>query len=212
MSEKNIIIKGKFNTDKIPFVFMGIGITLAFFAIAYSGYVFNNTSLVVRWDYDYDFWAYFWGEFFNIELVYGYLFLISLGLFATGLFLKLFTAESELNVTDSNVFGFAPGKTVLDLPLTAIIAIHRVSFNGLSITSTSGITNFYLLENRDEVVNCLFGLIAGFQQNVCLVDTGASQMQSSGDLESLRELKNLFDLGIITQEEFDSKKKEILNL
>ena len=39
MSEKNIIIKGKFNTDKIPFVFMGIGITLAFFAIAYSGYV-----------------------------------------------------------------------------------------------------------------------------------------------------------------------------
>lgn len=40
----------------------------------------------------------------------------------------------------------------------------------------------------------------------------SNQNKSENDLGSLKELKSLLDEGIITQEEFDSKKSQILNL
>lgn len=39
-----------------------------------------------------------------------------------------------------------------------------------------------------------------------------SKSESSTDLKSLKELKSLLDEGIITQEEFDLKKKQILKI
>ena len=35
---------------------------------------------------------------------------------------------------------------------------------------------------------------------------------SDGGLNVLRELKELLDMGVITQEEFDAKKKQLLGL
>lgn len=45
-----------------------------------------------------------------------------------------------------------------------------------------------------------------------LVDTVAAQPKESGSFDDLKKLKELLDEGIITQEEFDAKKKQILGL
>ena len=47
------------------------------------------------------------------------------------------------------------------------------------------------------------------------LDVPAKQAQTVSydeQLESLNKLKNLFDAGVLTQEEFDAKKKEILGI
>ncbi|WP_081460877.1 SHOCT domain-containing protein [Fructobacillus fructosus] len=45
-----------------------------------------------------------------------------------------------------------------------------------------------------------------------MVNENNSSSSKSNNLSDLRELKSLLDEGIITQEEFDLKKKEILGI
>ncbi|KLV26232.1 hypothetical protein ABW02_12660 [Niallia circulans] len=44
------------------------------------------------------------------------------------------------------------------------------------------------------------------------IEARMKNQSSKSDLSSLKELKSLLDEGIITQEEFDLKKKQILNI
>ena len=44
------------------------------------------------------------------------------------------------------------------------------------------------------------------------INTGASHSQSSSNLDEIRKLKSLLDDGIITKEEFDLKKKQLLGI
>ena len=37
-------------------------------------------------------------------------------------------------------------------------------------------------------------------------------IQKSDPIEEIKKFKDLLDIGVITQEEFDKKKKELLNL
>ena len=42
--------------------------------------------------------------------------------------------------------------------------------------------------------------------------TGATVVQQVSAMDELKKLKELLDLGIVTQEEFDAKKKQLLGL
>lgn len=112
----------------------------------------------------------------------------------------------ELVVTESRVTGKL-GKKRVDLPVSQISSIGTLAFNGIFINTNSGQIAFQELTNRDEVYDCLAELIKNRQEPHTSVTTAPS-----GLTDELTELKKLFDAGIITQEEFDAKKKQLLGL
>ena len=63
-----------------------------------------------------------------------------------------------------------------------------------------------MLKNRDEIHSIVSQLIVDRQKQAVKSEAG----QSSAD--ELKKFKDLFDSGVITQEEFDAKKKQILKL
>lgn len=88
-----------------------------------------------------------------------------------------------------------------------------VSTRGLeniAIATASGMIIFPHLENRDKVVEVLSGLIAERQKNQPVQTIAREAPQTSAD--EIVRYKELLDQGIITQEEFNAKKRQLLGL
>ena len=119
-------------------------------------------------------------------------------------------------VTDKRVYG----KTLLgkrvDIPLDSISAVSLtfVLLGGLSVASSSGRITFYYAEHRNEIYSVLSNLLLERQQTKKEANnpvvTNIRQERSSAD--ELKKFKDLLDSGVITQEEFDAKKKQLLGL
>ena len=105
------------------------------------------------------------------------------------------------------------GKQV-DLPLDSISALGRGMFSSIAVATASGKITFWGISNRDEVHKAISGLLqsrqSGNKQEAVPVTHVTQQSQSSAD--ELMKYKELLDNGIITQEEFDAKKKQLLGL
>ena len=82
----------------------------------------------------------------------------------------------------------------------------KPAFNGISITSIGSVNNFYCFENREEVINTISCLLTKLQQD------NAQLAQSGSATNRLERLKSLLDAGVLTQDEFDTKKRQILGL
>ena len=94
--------------------------------------------------------------------------------------------------------------SLLFILLVAYTTDKRLSTVGVS--TASGVTKFYLIENFKEIADVLSKLIDKEQaiQN--------SLVTASDSLNQLQQLKQLRDNGVITAEEFETKKKQILGL
>ena len=80
----------------------------------------------------------------------------------------------------------------------------------IAVATSSGITKFVLIKNYKEMGKVLAELINKKQKNT---ESTATVSQAPKDsLDELVKLKSLLDAGIITQEEFDAKKKQLLGL
>ena len=121
--------------------------------------------------------------------------------------------KCELTVTEKNVKGKTVfGKEVV-LPLYMISAYSTRKFlSTIAIATSSGITKFALIKNYSEIGNILSKKI-NERQELTENASGVS-MRTTGNnaIDDLKKLKDLLDAGIITQEEFDAKKKQFLGL
>ena len=122
----------------------------------------------------------------------------------------LVNRKCELHITENNV----KGKTILGkevvLPLYMVSAYSTRKFlSVIAVATASGITKFSLIGNYKEVGNVLAQKINERQQKTENTKTKTSDSMAMDDLV---KLKSLLDAGIISQEEFDAKKKELLGL
>ncbi|MBE5740735.1 MAG: SHOCT domain-containing protein [Clostridiales bacterium] len=85
-------------------------------------------------------------------------------------------------------------------------------FSVIAITTASGFIRFPCIGNYEEIANILQQLLNERQKKTETQENSISQQSNSKNLDNLVKLKNLLDNGIITQEEFETKKKEILKL
>ena len=117
----------------------------------------------------------------------------------------------ELIVTEKNVRGKAIlGKDVV-LPIYMISAYSTKSFlSTIAIASSSGLIKFSFIENCSQIGNVLSQLINQRQEQTKNVSRDSTT--TSTNMDDLVKLKNLLEQGIITQEEFDAKKKQLLGL
>lgn len=85
----------------------------------------------------------------------------------------------------------------------------------VQITKTSGLKiqgngiryNINLLKNPDEIKKFIMDNLEKLN-----ITTNIVQNNQTSNLDELKKIKELFDMGAITQEEFDEKKKQLLKL
>lgn len=162
--------------------------------------------------YDDSFIDFFFGEFFNFSCFYGYILIVGIIAAVVGIIMKTNTEKCEITVTNEAISGKLPHGKDVNIPLNHITAINRSSFNGISITSIGNVSNFHCIENQEEVMKAISFLLANPQQNTQPAQNGSAPAANGSEAEQLKRLKDLLDAGVLTQEEFDAKKKQVLGL
>ena len=84
------------------------------------------------------------------------------------------------------------------------------SFKGIAVGTSSGRIVFKGIGNRDEIYEAINKLIIERQEKAKAEPV--KQEAPASNLDEIKKVKELPDAGIITQEEFDTKKKQLLGL
>lgn len=139
--------------------------------------------------------------------------------------------QCRLSLTDKSVIGNKKtlfSNKVLNLPIDkidSIMASHSFldTLRGgdtLLIRSASGVVKFPWVQNANEFVDATLAKIEEFKQsakkeNQNLISAVAKSVGAnsgnSSSAQKIKELKELLDSGLITQEEFEAKRKELLD-
>ena len=143
----------------------------------------------------------------------GHYLLLAIGilLLLSPIIVPLILGKSQIFVTDKRVYGTAIFGKRVDLPLDAISAVGISAFKGISITTSSGAIQFLLITNRDEIHSEISKLLVARQDKVASQSATTHETVST-TADELKKYKELLDGGAITQEEFDTKKKQLLGL
>ena len=124
--------------------------------------------------------------------------------------MRLIMNHCSLSIFNTRVTGKASFGKQVDLPINQISAIGLGKFNSITVSTSSGRVNFWLVENRYEVYNALNELLIKLQSESKNNAINANMFPTS-TADELKKYKELLDAGIITQEEFEAKKKQLLN-
>ena len=118
--------------------------------------------------------------------------------------------NDNLIVTDKRVYSYASNGNCIDLPIDSITAISLGGLQSITITTASGGIKATRVDNREEIYGEIRKLIIKRQSPK--VASYASAFAASNTDEIEKYYKNLLNSGVITQEEFDAKKKQLLGL
>ena len=114
--------------------------------------------------------------------------------------------KMQITITDKRVCGKTYFGRSVDLPMDSISAVGSSWFNGIAVSTSSGKVSFLFIENSKGIRELLCQLLIDRQGKP------QSVIPNKSNADELKKYKELFDSGIITQEEFDAKKKQLLNL
>ena len=185
-SEETIIIKGKFNYSVI-FVLIFLTMGLLFLPSLLKNAVSKSV--------------------YDTIVMYG---LILFFVLAIAILVFCFNAmKTNLTITNKRIVGTASHGRRVDLPVDSVSSIGASSFSGITIASPSGRISFLFLGNRDEVYQVVSELLANRKTMPVPI---IYQEKDTSNADELRKYKKLLDDGVISQEEFDAKKKQLLGL
>ncbi len=198
MNEKTLV-EGRF-LKKNPFVFVCkiLGILLMVVALIMP---------LVQYDVGFYFEGFLNSLFFSYYAIGGYFLYPALLLFFFAWLFHMMMSRCALTVTDKRVYGKASFGKRVDLPVNQISSVALGMMSAVSIASSSGKIKFWLLENQKEIHDELSKLLIDQQSKEPVFIH-----KNSSDAEEIKQFKDLLDNGIITQEEFDAKKKQLLGL
>lgn len=116
----------------------------------------------------------------------------------------------EITVTDKRVYGASIFGRRVDLPLDSVSAVATSFPKGIAVATSSGRIKFLLIKNAAEIHGEIRKLLIDRQDKRAAAK--ASAPQSASEADELKKYKALLEEGVITQEEFDAKKKQLLGL
>ncbi len=82
----------------------------------------------------------------------------------------------------------------------------------IAIRSASGLIRFICVQNASEFVDKTLEAIKTYKESNPPADVNIPINTNGDNLEQIKKLKEMLDSGIITQDEFDTKKKQLLGL
>jgi hypothetical protein len=229
MEEK--IIEAKFGKNTLAWTLLAIGIALLIFSLIlgvneyntrtfydsyysiFGGYHYSEETAAERYG---SLGNYLLAEFcsfvcFEGGLDYWFAPVLCLGIIVllVALFFFWQMSRGKLTVTNQRVTGKASfGKTV-DLPLNQISAVALEVCRSITVATSSGRIHFWFVQNREEIRSALTDIIGKAQ--VADIKQHTPPVAPSAT-DEIKKYKELLDEGIITQEEFDAKKKQLLGL
>ena len=112
------------------------------------------------------------------------------------------TRNSEITVSDSFVSGTHSFGKRANLSVSKITSVGVGKFSSVVIAMGSEKYKFWFIENNEEIVKVISDKI----------QTKETLVNSSSTATEIQKYKELLDGGVITQEEFDTKKKQLLGL
>ena len=115
--------------------------------------------------------------------------------------------NSELVVTDNKIVGKDTLNRRVELPLEQISSLMLSHSKTIIFSTSSGRIEFSWVENCQEILDCVSALIENKKTHAT---TPNAEPLSTAD--ELKKFKDLFDSGIITQEEFNAKKRQLLGI
>lgn len=129
---------------------------------------------------------------------------ISPALIIASLVMLFGTNGCSITVTDKRVYGKASWGKRVDLPLDSISAVaSRTFLNCIWVSTSSGNISFFLAKNYAQIHKEINDLLVARQSQPDVTPTDSPT-------EELRKYKELLDSGVITKEEFEAKKKQLL--
>lgn len=146
-------------------------------------------------------------RWYSVYVLYG-----SAPLMVIFLILYWYASKMEITVTDKRVYGKSGFDKRVDLPLDSISAVATGAFKGLAVASSSGKIKFMGIKNRDEIHEIIRDLLLKRQSKSVVAPTTIRQEVQQSSAEELKKFKELLDSGIISQEEYNAKKKQLLGL
>jgi len=181
MNEK-LIIKGTSSQAKIiPMAILVIGILL-FLITAVTGWSWDDIVIPM--------------------------YIVSCLVIALGLFMLYYVNSCEICVTDKRVYGTAAFGTRVDIPLDSISAVGIISlYKGIGVSSSSGRIKFFYIDNAEEIHSAISNILLNRQNKD---STFATISKENSVADELKKFKDLLDCGVITQSEFEEKKKQLL--
>ena len=148
-------------------------------------------------------------DFLNTDFVaYSLLLVVVVSFFL--LIFAISIQKVELTVTNKRVYGATKFGKRVDLPLDSVSAVSMSSFKGIAVGTSSGRIIFKGIGNRDEIYEAINQLIIERQEKGKAEPV--KQEAPVNNIDEIKKFKELLDAGIITQEEFDAKKKQLLGL
>lgn len=118
-------------------------------------------------------------------------------------------SRTSIAVTEHRVYG-RERRIEVNLPIDSISSISKENTRSLVVASPSGkvVFFFYTPAKREEVFQIVSQQISNRQNN----KGNVTVVNNASNAEELKKFKDLLDSGVITQEEFDAKKKQLLGL
>lgn len=135
---------------------------------------------------------------------------ILLSLFSLVLWLAI--KNDRITVTNKRVYGVTTWNKRVDLPINQISAVSTSWLKGIAVGTSSGKIVFKAIENYVDVHKEITSLLAIKQDAPTTHTTTIKQEIPQSNAEELKKYKELLDMGVISQEEFDAKKKQLLGL
>lgn len=219
MNEKKVIESKLYNTMlfNITVCVIAFLVDLVYFYDIYQ----QNKYDCSNWD-----WNWFWvikryGENANVftvtlhDIEPNFIILTIIAAAVIIVVFNLLYKKIQLVVTDKKVYGRVFGGKRVDLPIDSISAVGTSLFKSIAIATSSGKIKFLAIANRDEIHEKISELLINRQQSNKVEQQIANNnvpTSNNDNIGQLKELKELLDQGIINQEEFDEKKKQLLGL
>lgn len=217
MKEKVLIQSERYNIKKMLRLSIILAIVVALvgyvweFADSYALYHdWNDGSYSSIWVEEYNSafeFALDWTSIYDMGVIIG---LASAAvILVVGFVAYFWLSKIELIVSDKRVYGTAAFGKRVDLPLDSVSAIGTGWPKGIAVATSSGKISFLAIKNCGDIHKVLSNLLIERQNRV---STPIQQGVSQSSADELKQFKELLDSGVITREEFDAKKKELLNL
>lgn len=124
-----------------------------------------------------------------------------------GIIFYVASSKISLTVTNKRIYGTAIFAKRIDLPLDMVSAVSTSFFKGIGVSTSSGVIKFWCIKNNLDIHQEISKLLLGRQDN-----KGIKETRSSSNADELKKYRRLLDDGTITQDEFDAKKKQLLDL
>ena len=115
----------------------------------------------------------------------------------------------SITVYSDKIVGNTTFKKQVSLPIDSITAASISMFHGVAVGTSSGLIKFLMIENNKDVYTAINKILSNRQEKPANI---VQQVVNQTSATELKEYKELLDSGVITQEEFDVKKKQLLGL